>query len=578
MTQIGTVIDGKYEILKQIGQGGMSVVYLAMDKRLNKQWAIKEIRKRGNGKKDEIVVNSLLAEANLMKRLDHPALPRIVDIIDNGVTIYVIMDYIEGESLDKILEMEGPQEEQQVIDWAKQLCDALGYLHSQKPPIIYRDMKPANVMLKPDGNIKIIDFGIAREYKEEKLSDTTVLGTKGYAPPEQYSGQTDARSDIYALGMTMHHLLTGNDPRTGSAYVPVRQYDPELSEGVELIINKCVEPAPEKRYQSCSEMLYDLEHPDLITSGYKKKQRRKLFSFIATAGMAVLMAIFGLVFSLIDTKTTDANYAALMAQKSSPAALLEAIDLCPDRTDAYRELINYSVGNNCTLDGEKDPNAAYSNSFDYSSYKSLSAKLEGNGTVLDKSLADPDIAKLYYEMGRLIITDENIDDIRGRAVNAIRYFEKASDENAGDFGKNKVAKCYYTICQLEATQGSRGVETSKAEYEAMLAQIGEAVEILEQYQDNESNFDLAAFCYTALSSVCGRMQPMASSGVSLDLVKAVLEKLKTDLAGIHSTLEYVKVLQGNSEKLLAQYEPQVDATFHQYDKYQEKETEVSSND
>lgn len=99
-TQIGTVIDGKYEILKQIGKGGMSVVYLAMDRRLNKQWAVKEIRKNARGKLNEVVVNSLLAEANLMKRLDHPALPRIVDIIDNGQTIYVIMDYIEGESLE----------------------------------------------------------------------------------------------------------------------------------------------------------------------------------------------------------------------------------------------------------------------------------------------------------------------------------------------------------------------------------------------------------------------------------------------------------------------------------------------
>ena len=218
MAEIGSVIDGKYEILTEIGHGGMSVVYLAMDTHLNKQWAVKEIKKKGSGKNDEIVVNSLLAEANMMKRLDHPSLPRIVDIIDNGITIYVVMDYIEGESLDKILAEYGAQPEELVIGWAKQLCDALSYLHSQKPPIIYRDMKPANVMLKPEGNIKIIDFGIAREYKEQSLADTTVLGTKGYAPPEQYSGQTDARSDIYALGMTMHHLLTGIDPRTGEAH------------------------------------------------------------------------------------------------------------------------------------------------------------------------------------------------------------------------------------------------------------------------------------------------------------------------------------------------------------------------
>lgn len=189
MAEVGTVIEGKYEILKQIGKGGMSTVYLAMDKRLNKQWAVKEIRKQGKTKNDEVVINSLIAEANLMKKLDHPALPRIVDIIDNGETIYVVMDYIEGESLDKIINDYGPQPQELVIEWAKQLCDALDYLHSQHPPIIYRDMKPANVMLKPEGNVKVIDFGIAREYKENSLSDTTVLGTRGYAPPEQHGSR-----------------------------------------------------------------------------------------------------------------------------------------------------------------------------------------------------------------------------------------------------------------------------------------------------------------------------------------------------------------------------------------------------
>lgn len=258
MTQVGTVIEGKYEILKEIGRGGMSVVYLANDTHLNRNWAVKEVRKKGNGKNDEIVVNSLLAEANMVKRLDHPALPRIVDIIDNGSTIYIVMDFIEGESLDKILNEYGAQPEDKVIEWAMQICDVLSYLHSQKPPIIYRDMKPANLMLKPNGNISIIDFGIAREYKEQNLADTTVLGTKGYAPPEQYSGQTDPRSDIFALGMTMHHLLTGIDPRNGEPYAPVRQWNPELSEGIEAIINKCVEPAAENRYQSCAELLVDL--------------------------------------------------------------------------------------------------------------------------------------------------------------------------------------------------------------------------------------------------------------------------------------------------------------------------------
>lgn len=154
LIKIHDVINGKYEILKEIGHGGMSTVYLAMDKNLNKQWAVKEIRKNGNDANDLSVVNSLQAEADLMKKLDHPALPRIVDIINDAETICIIMDYIEGETLEKIISEYGAQPEETVIGWAMQLCDALQYLHSQKPPIIYRDMKPANVMLNPEVNLK----------------------------------------------------------------------------------------------------------------------------------------------------------------------------------------------------------------------------------------------------------------------------------------------------------------------------------------------------------------------------------------------------------------------------------------
>lgn len=229
----GAVIDGKYEILKQIGKGGMSVVYLAMDLRLNKQWAIKVIQRSGIGKNNEIVLNKVPDDTELMKKLDHPAIPRIVDIIDrkDDPQIYIVMDYVEGDSLDKIVSEYGAQSEEIVIDWAKQICDTLNYLHSQKPPIIYRDMKPANLMLKPEGNLKIIDFGISREYKEQNLADTTVMGTRGYAPPELGSRQTDARSDIYSLGMTLHQLITGVDPRKND-YVPIRQWNLSFRRGL----------------------------------------------------------------------------------------------------------------------------------------------------------------------------------------------------------------------------------------------------------------------------------------------------------------------------------------------------------
>ena len=156
MANVGQIIDDKYEILTLIGQGGMSKVYLARDRRLNKQWAVKEIQKKARDKNNEVVVQSAIAEANMIKQLDHPSIVRIVDIIDNPDVIYIIEDYIEGETLNTILEENGAQPQELVIEWAMQICEALEYLHTRKPAIIYRDMKPSNVMLKPDGNIKII--------------------------------------------------------------------------------------------------------------------------------------------------------------------------------------------------------------------------------------------------------------------------------------------------------------------------------------------------------------------------------------------------------------------------------------
>ena len=469
MAEIGSVIDGKYERLREIGHGGMSVVYLAMDTHLNKQWAVKEIKKKGSGKNDEIIVNSLLAEANLMKRLDHAALPRIVDIIDNGVTIYVVMDYIEGESLDKILNEYGAQPEELVIGWAMQLCDALAYLHAQKPPIIYRDMKPANIMLKPEGNIKIIDFGIAREYKEQSLADTTVLGTKGYAPPEQYSGQTDARSDIFALGMTMHHLLTGIDPRSGEAYAPVRMWNPELSEGIELIIDKCVEPAPENRYQNCSDLLYDLEHPDLITRGYKKRQKRKVAAFMAAAGMTVVLFLAGAVCTTIAKNINNSNYEILVSP-STATALNEKIDsykraiaIYPERTDAYM----------CMLEAYEDEGR-----FGKEENDEFLALYNANKDTFDHTTSE--VAELNYKIGMMYFNYYTEEDgsysFSTRVQKAYSFFAENHNnaEIPQDFEDMNLSECYYQICSFYKNyilNGATVEEASRDNYENLFSTI-----------------------------------------------------------------------------------------------------------
>lgn len=188
MLEIGSLVDGKYKILSKIGQGGMSVVYMAINEKANKTWAVKEVRK--DGVLDfEAVRQGLVAETDILKKLSHPNLPSIIDVIDTEESFIIIMDYVQGNDLQQTLREYGAQPQEQVIEWAKELCDVLGYLHSRKPPIIYRDMKPANIMLRPDNHIALLDFGTAREFKEKNLEDTTCLGTIGFAAPEQFGGQ-----------------------------------------------------------------------------------------------------------------------------------------------------------------------------------------------------------------------------------------------------------------------------------------------------------------------------------------------------------------------------------------------------
>lgn len=269
------IIDNKYEIIKIIGRGGMGKIYLARDKHFNKYLAIKEVLKN-NGMNDKFASYCLSAEMCMIKKLDHPSIPQIVDIIESDTSIYIVMEYIEGKTLSAILESDGSQAQDLVIDWAIKLCDVLEYLHTRQPPIIYRDMKPSNIMLTEDGNLKLIDFGTARELKENNIADTVALGTMGYAAPEQFGGmgQTDQRTDIYCLGATLYHLLTGHNPcEPPYEMYPLRRWNPLISIELEKIIEKCTQRNPDNRYQSCAELIYALEHYEELCYLYEKRNK-----------------------------------------------------------------------------------------------------------------------------------------------------------------------------------------------------------------------------------------------------------------------------------------------------------------
>ena len=350
MLGIGSVVDGKYKILSEIGHGGMSVVYLAINERANKTWAIKDVRKDGTAD-FSTVHQGLVAETEMLKKLNHPHLPSIIDVIDREDSFLIVMDYIEGKSLESLLKHGGAQDPNRVIEWAKQLCDVLGYLHSRTPPIIYRDMKPANVMLKPDGNVTLIDFGTAREYKQASVEDTTCLGTRGYAAPEQFGGhgQTDARTDIYCLGATIYHLVTGQSPCEPPYEIkPLGYWIPSLAgSGLEKLVAKCTRQNPAERYQSCAELMYALEHIHDEDDAIRRRRSLVWCGFVASLCVAFLGAAGMVGFTLAGNSATKQSYDYYLTQAKSVAGDLDAaaeyyadaIDLQPARAQGYEDLL-----------------------------------------------------------------------------------------------------------------------------------------------------------------------------------------------------------------------------------------------
>lgn len=285
----GELIADRYRYLHMLGKGGMGEVFLVEDIRItDKQWAIKRLPLQNNTEID------LLVERNIMKNLNHPALPRIIDFIDKDDALFIVMDYVDGVSLDRILQEENHIPAALAIEWAKQICEVFIYLHeSQSNPIIYRDMKPSNIMVLPDKTVNIIDFGIAREYKEEAATDTQYLGTKGYAAPEQSTvgKQTDERSDIYSLGVTLYHLLTGIAPQRLVAFKPIRELNEEIPEGLEVILEKMLQPDPDHRYQSARELLTALHQIEKQTVAYKQYKRRRTFKSISYLFSLLLFSV-----------------------------------------------------------------------------------------------------------------------------------------------------------------------------------------------------------------------------------------------------------------------------------------------
>jgi outer membrane protein assembly factor BamB/tRNA A-37 threonylcarbamoyl transferase component Bud32 len=258
----GYLLQDRYRILGMLGVGGMSTVYKAQDLRFSKVTRFCAVKQMLNTATDPqvraMIKSNFEREANILASLSHPGIVQIYDFFSEGDRSYLVIEYVDGKDLEAVLaETEGFLAETQVVSWAIQVCEVLSYLHSHPPrPIVFRDIKPANIMLDNHGRIRLLDFGIAKIFQSGQKG--TMIGTEGYTPQEQYRGIAEPRVDIYALGATMHHLLSKQDPRLEPPFSfherPIHKTNPTVSRELTDIINRALEYDPNDRYGSAEEM------------------------------------------------------------------------------------------------------------------------------------------------------------------------------------------------------------------------------------------------------------------------------------------------------------------------------------
>lgn len=357
----------KYEIVQVVKGGGMSRVYKVKDTKLQKFWCYKEIIIQENN----VDYHALISEVMIMKKLDHQAIPRIVDIFNAPAPdsplydqrVGVIMDWVEGNSLQNILQSKGTIEVDMALQWAIQICQIMEYLHQDTrhgdaghAPILYRDLKPLNVIITKSSKVTLLDFGISVEMLDPEGDINKVpLGTPGYAPKELYlkNAPLDLRSDIYTIGATIYHMITGHVPppavnvENPRGKIPKREpmskYNPTVAEELEAIVDKALAPNPEDRFDSVYEMRLELEKQISVTEAMKEDAHKKI---IICASCFISTLVFGVLFMLPFWRMqvdTNANYESLVAVAEStkdPEDYKRAIANRPNVVEPYIGLID----------------------------------------------------------------------------------------------------------------------------------------------------------------------------------------------------------------------------------------------
>lgn len=357
MLKDNEVILNRYRILNVAGKGGMGRVYHAVDLEDGSHWAIKEDL-------SEESCYQLYEEAEVLRDLDHPALPKSRGVHSWMGKQYMLMQYMEGITLSDMLKRQQKYAEEQVLNWFIQIADVLKYLHGREHPIVYRDLKPSNIIIDEAGRIKIIDFGIAEEYSAQENNEEMQKGglTKGYAAPEQYSRRfkADVRTDIYALGVTVHYLLTGKNPtKPPYEFLPVRKLSPEVSPAMEEIVKQCLQPNPDMRYKTADDLYQDLTHIEEKNKDIRRRKQRRIMGFALIAVVALAIVFWGGNMlknnrqKQIDAYYTTVEEAYQAAENGQFDVAMEyaehAVTILPDEISGY-----LAIGYCYVLQGEYD--------------------------------------------------------------------------------------------------------------------------------------------------------------------------------------------------------------------------------
>lgn len=544
------VLNGRYEILKCIHSKGMANVYLVRDTHLGKQWCLKEIRKSQAGRKN-IEFISLMQEANILRSLNNEKIPRITTIENDGDSLFVVMDFLDGVTLKDFVQEKGRIPEDMAVKWMIQIVQAVGYLHSErsnKKPIFYRDMKPDNLMIRSNGVINIFDFGISVRLEYPNQLPEYTLGTPGYVAPEQQKKNLpmDLRSDIYSMGRTFYFMLTGIDPRgfIGEKLKPISDWSPDVSPVLISIVNKCMADNPNDRYQTCEELQYALENYKFSDEKHRSSAKRKVKVVISLAVAGFVMGICSIIpFGINGAQSKDAyDKALIVAQQSG-------------RLEDYDKVLTMNPLNISPYEGYIDA-VKEDGIFTLDEEKGLLNHINPNLMDLKK---DKDYGKVAFDIGKLYWFYYPSED--GKTL-SIKWFE---DAISSDFNKEE-ATVYYNLGVFNRDISKSVKEASdsgmykKYWNNLLLIQnmdtsdiitIQTNISIAECISTYAYNLKKDGVSYEDISKEIGVLNSFINNykidSSTLDTIKSMYSELKSDLNGLESRVKVVYGLSGGGK-------------------------------